>query len=140
TLESVSPFVAYWVIVDTGSTDNTREIVRDYFAARGIPGELHDRPWKNFGDNRTEALALAFGKADYLWVIDADDLVVGRLDLSSLSLDSYKLRIGRDVVYWRSQIFLGSLGWAYRGVLHEYAMSLEPSVNEGRLEGDYYIE
>ena len=27
---------AYWVISDTGSTDNTQEIIKDYFFAKGI--------------------------------------------------------------------------------------------------------
>jgi glycosyltransferase involved in cell wall biosynthesis len=55
-LSSVAPFIDYWVIVDTGSTDNTPVLVEKTLA--GIPGELHHRPWKNFGHNRTEALEL----------------------------------------------------------------------------------
>ena len=62
-LESVKPFIDRWVIVDTGSTDNTRELVREIMA--GLPGELHERPWKNFGHNRNEALSLAARSGDY---------------------------------------------------------------------------
>jgi GR25 family glycosyltransferase involved in LPS biosynthesis/GT2 family glycosyltransferase/tetratricopeptide (TPR) repeat protein len=140
TLDTVCPFLDYWVIVDTGSTDDTKAVIRAYFSERGIPGELHERPWRNFGENRTEALALARGKADYVWVVDADDLVVGTLDLSALTLDCYQLRFGSDFVYWRAQIFRGSLEWAYRGVVHEYAVGLQATYTEGRLEGDYYVE
>ena len=56
-LDSVKPFIDSWVIVDTGSSDDTQQIVRDTMA--GLPGELHERPWKNFGHNRNEALELA---------------------------------------------------------------------------------
>jgi glycosyltransferase involved in cell wall biosynthesis len=73
-LESVRPFIDTWVIVDTGSTDGTQDIIRDYF--KDIPGELFERPWKNFGANRTEALALARQRGDYVFVIDADDELV----------------------------------------------------------------
>jgi GR25 family glycosyltransferase involved in LPS biosynthesis/GT2 family glycosyltransferase/tetratricopeptide (TPR) repeat protein len=140
TLDTVLPFIDYWVIVDTGSTDETMAVIRAYFSNHGLPGELHERPWRNFGENRTEALALARGKADYVWVMDADDLVVGTFDPSALTLDCYHLRLGSDFVYWRTQIFRGSHAWAYRGVVHEYAVCLEATHTEGRLLGDYHIE
>src|SRR5260370_33462938 len=70
-LASVRPFVDYWVIVDTGSTDGTQDIIRAALAC--IPGELHERPWRDFAHNRNEALELARDKGDYLLFIDADD-------------------------------------------------------------------
>ena len=36
------------VIVDTGSTDGTPEVVQRHFEARDIPGELHERPWRSY--------------------------------------------------------------------------------------------
>ena len=63
-LASVLPLIDYWVIVDTGSTDGTQEKIRKFFENVGIPGELHERPWKDFGHNRSEALELARSKAD----------------------------------------------------------------------------
>ena len=53
-----------WSIVDTGSTDNTREIIREELA--DVPGVLHERPWKNFGHNRTESFELAKGWLEML--------------------------------------------------------------------------
>jgi|GEM_PF-177186 len=140
TLASVAPHIDYWVIVDTGSSDDTINVIHGYFAKRGVPGEIHQRPWFDFGRNRTEALALARGKADYLWMIDADDLVNGAIDLSHLTLDSYLLRYGTDFRYWRKQIFRGSLSWKYEGVLHEYPVGMDAGTSEGRLLGDYHID
>src|SRR5579871_1464094 len=90
-LASVCPVIDCWVIVDTGSTDGTQQIVRDFFAARGIPGQLHERPWVDFAHNRSEALDLAKSEADYSLIIDADDtLEVGPgFDRFSLTADSY---------------------------------------------------
>jgi glycosyltransferase involved in cell wall biosynthesis len=56
-LRAAKPHITHWSIVDTGSTDNTREIIRKELA--GVPGELHERPWRNFGHNRTESFQLA---------------------------------------------------------------------------------
>src|ERR1700756_5080078 len=69
TLDSVSGHIDYWVIVDTGSTDSTVETITSHMSELGIPGEMHERRWLDFGTNRTEALALCTGKADYIWVI-----------------------------------------------------------------------
>ena len=53
-LESIAPWLDYWCIHDTGSTDNTVQIIETFFRERGIPGEMHHTPWKNFGYNRTK--------------------------------------------------------------------------------------
>jgi len=80
-LECMKKYIDYYVIVDTGSTDNTKTIIKDYFNNNNIKGEIHDVPWKNFGYNRTKALELCRGKAEYCWVIDADDIICGDLVL-----------------------------------------------------------
>src|SRR5436305_221288 len=138
TIDSVAPFIDYWVIVDTGSTDDTVELIRAQFMRKGIPGELHERPWRNFGVNRTEALELAAGKADYTFVMDADDLFVGTPDLSVLGADSYQLRFGPQSVWWRRQLFRSALPWRYEGVVHEYP-TCEEARTEERLGGEYHI-
>jgi len=53
-LESVRPLIGHWTIVDTGSTDGTIEKIRSVMAE--LPGQLHERPWIDFGTNRTEAI------------------------------------------------------------------------------------
>jgi glycosyltransferase involved in cell wall biosynthesis len=58
-LASARPLVSAFAIVDTGSTDGTQERVRELM--RDLPGEVHERPWRDFASNRNEALALAVG-------------------------------------------------------------------------------
>ena len=65
--------IDYWVISDTGSTDDTREKIRNFFNSRNIPGELYDDEWRDFAYNRTKALEYAFGKSKYVFIFDADD-------------------------------------------------------------------
>src|SRR5882757_4582268 len=138
-LGSVAPHIASWVIVDTGSDDGTQDVIRSHMADLGIPGELHERPWRDFGHNRSEALTLAKGHGDYIWVIDADDLVVGTPDFDGIHADVYNLRYGDGgMLYWRRQLFRDQLLWRYVGVVHEYPDCDDPYVEE-RLEGDYYV-
>ena len=71
-LESVLPIIDTDVICDTGSTDNTPQIITDFFDSHGIRGEVITEPFKNFGYNRTFALKAARGKATYALLLDAD--------------------------------------------------------------------
>ena len=120
-LESVLPLIDAWLIVDTGSSDDTREIVRAALAS--LPGALHERPWQDFAHNRTEALALARPCADYSLIIDADDQLIVPQSFPCLELteDAYAVDIADSgVVYARTQFVSNRLTWRYEGVLHEY--------------------
>lgn len=123
-LDSVKSIIDYWVIVDTGSEDGTQEIIKEYL--KDIPGELHERPWRNFGFNRTQAFKLAKGKADYLLFMDADDTVelVGEFSKDSLTEDLYNMWRGtKGFSYIRPQIVRADLPWKFVGVTHEYLAS-----------------
>ena len=139
-LDSVAPYISSWVIVDTGSDDGTQDLIRNHMAGLGIPGELHERPWRNFAHNRTEALTLAQGHGDYTWILDADDTLAGTPDFTRLDADIYLLRyrLGSDV-YWRPQLFRDGLRMRYEGVVHEYAVWDDPYMCTP-LEGEYHIE
>ena len=136
TLQSVLPYIDEWVIVDTGSVDNTKQVIQNFFDEARLEGQLVERPWIGFAHNRTEAIALCTGRADYAFMIDADDLVEGRLDLSHLDAAGYCVRFGPHNVYWRPALFSLNKNWEFRGAVHEYAVCLEgdPTIN---LNGDY---
>jgi len=140
-LESIYKHIDYWVISDTGSTDGTQDLIKQFFAEKGIPGELHQDEWKNFGYNRSLALRHCDDKCDYIWMIDADDCVEGSFKFpEKMSADGYVIRMGReDFSWWRTQIFKTDAKWEYRGVLHEYpACSKENPVLE-KIEGKYNV-
>ena len=123
-IDSVKDYINYWVIVDTGSTDGTQELIKNTMSEYNIPGELHERPWVDFGHNRTESLQYSKGKADYRLVIDADDILVVEGDenpFASLTKDCYKIKIRlNSLAYYRTQVVKGDQDWKYVGVLHEY--------------------
>ncbi len=141
-LDATAPYISSWVVVDTGSDDGTQDLIKNHMARLGIPGELHERPWRDFGHNRSEALVLAQGHGDYIWVMDADDTVLGIPDFTGLSADMYLMRVGQAAAglhCWRAQLFRDGLPVRYEGVIHETPVCDQPCVTE-RLEGEYLIE
>jgi len=139
-LESVAPFINYYVICDTGSTDNTKEIIKSFFDSKGIPGEILDHAWKDFGHNRSLAIEACEGKAQWALMIDADDMISGTLPVEKFNdeLDGYVVKIQRgEFVWYRAQLFnIGKTKWWYEEPLHEYAICRQP-MNIQKLEGDY---
>jgi glycosyltransferase involved in cell wall biosynthesis len=129
-LDSARPIIDFWVIVDTGSTDGTQEAIRRHLD--GLPGELIERPWVDFAHNRSEAVALARGRADYVLVIDADETleIPTRFKMPRLTADSYDIEVRcGTLTYARKQLLRNSLPWRYDGILHEH-----PRCDEARSE------
>ncbi|RSS73958.1 glycosyltransferase [Streptomyces sp. WAC06614] len=117
-LASVRDLIDTWVISDTGSTDGTQDLIRR--TLHGIPGELHEEPWVNFGHNRSLNIAHALGKADYLLLLDADLVIRREGPLPPLTADSYMLRHEGPTEYRIKRLVRGSIAWRYEGVTHEY--------------------
>jgi len=142
-LESVAPFIDYYVICDTGSTDDTKKIIKDFFDSKGIPGEILDHEWVDFGTNRSQALKACHGKTKWAVMIDADDFINGKLPVESFddSVDGYIVKIVRGPFTWhRAQVFnLAKKLWWYEEPIHEYATCEQP-MNVIRLEGEYAWE
>jgi tetratricopeptide (TPR) repeat protein len=128
-LGSVKSHVDSWLIVDTGSTDGTPELVQSEL--QGLPGELHERPWRGLAESRNEALALAQNycprrrrRADHLLFLDADEVwrpgpgfVWPELGADAY-LVAHELRTS-GVFYYRVQLVRAELPWRYTGVAHD---------------------
>lgn len=128
-LNSVYTLLDYYVVVDTGSTDNTKEIVKNFFDEKGIPGEIIDHTWINYGDARNVALQNTLNKADFGFWIDADDQLV--ID-KNFDIDNFKQNLikydGMLCNYIRNlnhckfnqlSFFSTKSGWKWYGALHE---------------------
>jgi len=137
-LRSTLPLISSWSIVDTGSTDKTKEIIREVM--KDIPGELHERPWKNFAHNRSEMIELARGKADYDLMLDADDVIeiTEGFKLPELDKDKYELAVKyANITMPRPHIFKNDIGFRFESVLHEY-LHKDGEQTQGFLDGILY--
>ncbi len=131
---------SYWVISDTGSTDNTKELIVNFFLNKQIPGELVEHEWRDFGTNRTFALESAYNKSDYILIFDADDFIHGKCLLPELNDDMYHFKFGKDFVYKRPLLMNNRIKWKYCGVLHEYIICIDNCKTQSVIRGDYYVE
>lgn len=130
-IDSVRPLIDSWVIVDTGSTDGTQDVIREALA--DLPGELHERPWRDFGHNRSEAIELARGHGGYLLFIDADDTLEFEPEFTRPEgdADAYEIQIHHgELRYGRLCLVDNSLPWRFVGVLHEYPDCGRPVVRK----------
>lgn len=125
-LSSVRDHVDWWVVADTGSTDGTQDVVRRALA--GVPGELVERPWIDFGHNRQEVLDLARTRAAstsdaYALWIDADEQLLDAPAPPSpgLDLDGYHLTVEyAGTRYARLAVVRLERPWRWVGPIHEY--------------------
>lgn len=124
--DSLLGLIDFWIISDTGSTDNTKEIISSYFKEKNIPGFICVHAWKNFGHNRTLALKEAQNSNydfDYILLLDADmKLVVGnKFDKNKLKDDIYHVKQGdNNISYYNVRLLKKTLDATCICPTHEY--------------------
>ena len=135
--------ITYYVICDTGSTDNTIQVITSFFKKKGIAGKIIEEPFVDFGYNRTLALNYCKNETniDYVFIFDADDYIIGDLVLPTiLTKDAYWFKFGKDFTYIRPLLVSNKLQWEFKGVLHEYLNCTNKNIKKSIIKGDYYIE
>jgi glycosyltransferase involved in cell wall biosynthesis len=116
-LNSVKPYIDYYVINDNGSTDNTKELIKSF----DVPGIIIEHEFVDFAYNRNLALEEAKKHGDYILYIDADDILESKVDLKSLTKDAYTFKIKHDsITYDRCHLFKSSLASKFVGEVHEF--------------------
>ena len=122
--DSVLDIIDTYCICDTGSTDNTIEIIEKYFKEKGKKGIVIKELFKNFEYNRTFALQKCYGMSDFILVMDADMMLETRNDFKKDILDKntvYSIYQGNnDFYYLNIRLVPNVKDIFYKGVTHEY--------------------
>ena len=122
-LTSVQSIIDSVCICDTGSTDNTVELIREFMKERGLPGVVVKEPFQNFGYNRTFALQAAKDWGTYALLLDADmKLVIHEgFDKRALTADGYNvLQKNGGLEYYNVRIVRLDKGVTCISPTHEY--------------------
>lgn len=118
------------VILDTGSTDNTKELICNFFKKHNKPCTVYDGEFRNFRHARNLSLSYAKTsnllfqeKCDYFLFLDADmNLVVkDGFNKDNLTADVYTLKqISGGLSYYNVRLIRSNLDIKVRCVTHEY--------------------
>jgi tetratricopeptide (TPR) repeat protein len=149
-LASVLPLIDAYCICDTGSTDNTKELIRDFFENQPtpIPGVIVEEPFRDFGYNRTYALNACrehLPNIDYVLLLDADMILCTPTNKESIAnfkqglcKDYYHVFQGSPTYYYKNvrMVKNGTITqnkdsvFSYWGVTHEYVNAPQGAVSE----------
>lgn len=136
-LTSLQPILDYISIVDTGSTDNTIEIIQNWGNQHSIPTTVHTEPFVNFEYNRTHSVKMAkktYPHVDYLLLSDADFIwninTNGTFDKMSLTDDKYYVQQvnSSGLTYDNIRLLRNKVDWICEGVTHECWTSEDPKM------------
>jgi tetratricopeptide (TPR) repeat protein len=120
-IESVLPLIKSWRIIDTGSTDGTQDLIQELLGH--LPGELIERPWVNFGHNRSELVAKFHPAANFGLLLDADQIVEFDEDIWSSNIqnaDEYQIPVFEGQLAYRMSYFVKAKpGFKFVGSTHE---------------------
>jgi glycosyltransferase involved in cell wall biosynthesis len=128
-LKSYMPYIESAMVIDTGSVDDTKEVIARTFADAGKPFAIKDAPFETWSQARNVALDEGRRLAklhgyDALLLADADmelvvtDAVTFRNFTTPTSLDMYQ--DGGGISYLNRRIVSVNTTGYYRGATHEY--------------------
>jgi len=124
-LERNIPHIDRWTILDTGSTDETMDIIQNVLGTR-IRGKLYQEPFVDFATSRNRALELAGSVCKYVIMLDDTYSITGNLReflgeiQSDQFADSYSLYIqSSDVQYASNRLLKSIRSLRYKFKIHE---------------------
>jgi len=131
-ITSSLPIIDAYSICDTGSTDNTIELVEEVAKKKNLKGFIYNDTWKNFGYNRTNSFNFCLETAKklnydlkdtYALLLDADMCIKMKntFNKNKLSDAGYMLiQKNSELTYYNVRLVQLSCPWKCIGVTHEY--------------------
>ncbi len=133
TLDSITPLASSLVVFDTGSTDNTIDILDKFTKKSKIPLRIMRGEFIDFSTSRNLLLDFAdtFMDIDYLLLMDCNDELKNPAGLKQFAYDhinqphhawlmSQEWLAGTLTKYVNVRFIKPRKGWRYKGVVHEF--------------------
>ncbi len=145
-LDSVKDVIKSVVIYDTGSTDNTIPVIREWCEKNKVELRLKEGQFVDFSTSRNVGLAFAdtFEDIDYLLMLDSNDELRSPVELMNIC-EEFKEKPesgfllcqewffgGSTTKYYNVRLIKPRHNWWYRGVIHEYINRYESAESEAR--------
>jgi glycosyltransferase involved in cell wall biosynthesis len=130
-LESCKGIATHYVIVDTGSTDDTKKVATDWLKSNNCLFSIYDIPFEDFGTSRTKTIRSGqefiqtyslIPKDSYLLLLDADMILVNNgFRQQDLKYDVILLvQQSGALEYKNVRLVRSNLKMQYIGRTHEY--------------------
>lgn len=120
-------FIDYWTILDTGSTDNTIDIINEEL--KDVPGKLYHGQFIDFAQARNQALDLASNTCKYIINLDDSYKIINgnilRKKLTNSKCSCFLIKIGNLVdgflreSYFSKRIIRSTDNLRYKFRVHE---------------------
>jgi len=144
-LDSIKSIVDIVVMIDTGSTDNTIEVVKKWGENNNIETHVFERPFDNFEASRNYSIEMARQVTknrgnDYwgFWLDCDEQLVVDPkvFDKSKINKDLYMFNtyIG-TMKYTRNECYKIDKAFRFYGPVHEFIVCDDKTITSGLMEG-----
>lgn len=75
-MESVRKLISFVSFVDTGSTDDSVNLIEEFLAKNNIPYAHREIEFINFSDARNKAIEMVPEHGDYLLILDCDEAIL----------------------------------------------------------------
>jgi glycosyltransferase involved in cell wall biosynthesis len=135
------------VIADTGSTDGTQQIIKDFGQKHGIPTYVFERPFDDFEKSRNFGMQKARDVVNELgwnpndcwtWWCDADEKIIvdPKFNKNQFNKDLFMINtyIGA-MKYTRNTFARVSKPFRFYGPVHEFIVCDEENITSGLAEG-----
>ena len=131
-------YIDHWTICDTGSTDNTKEIIQEELSK--IPGNLYSIEFEDFSQARNKSIELSSKKCKYTIILDDSYIIIGgyllRRKLQKSKSNAFTIKIGtlsNDVLlndYFSIRIFKSINAYKYKYRVHEFLQIKKKEIDE----------
>jgi tetratricopeptide (TPR) repeat protein len=124
--DSIISIIDCYCICDTGSTDDTINIIQNYFEKKNIFGKIIQEQFIHFSHNRNISLKACEGMSDYILLLDADmEVKLNNFNKQILTnYDHFYIFQGNNDFYYKNiRIIKNNFlfhNYEYVGFTHEY--------------------